>query len=138
MPPPGVFHLGEGRGVCLGPGPPALLHAHQATQFCVPLSGAVRSRSGPAQPWREYAAAVIPSDCPHESDVALEEIVRRLGGTAAGEAQPPKIRDMRARSELTVEESELAERLTALLHQGGAEDATRRARNSGATGREWG
>jgi len=31
-------------------------------------------RSGPAEPWRECAAAVIPSDLPHESDVALEEI----------------------------------------------------------------
>jgi AraC family transcriptional regulator len=56
----------------VGPGMPATVHAHQAVQVCIPLSGSVRLRPGPGSRWREYAAAAIAPDQPHESDVAVD------------------------------------------------------------------
>jgi len=66
--PPGRFYFWAERALYLGP---ATVHAHHAVQICIPLSGPVRLRSGPGAEWREYAGAVIPSNQPHESDVAV-------------------------------------------------------------------
>jgi len=40
-------------------------------QVCIPLSGTVRLRTGARSEWRHYEGAVIPSNRPHESDVAV-------------------------------------------------------------------
>ena len=68
---PGRFCFWGERALYLGPGTPATVHAHHAVQVCIPLSGTVRLRSGPRARWRHYAGAVIPSNQPHESDVAV-------------------------------------------------------------------
>jgi AraC family transcriptional regulator len=68
---PGRFYFWGERALYLGPGTPATVHAHHAVQVCIPLSGTVRLRSGPRARWRHYAGAVIPSNQPHESDVAV-------------------------------------------------------------------
>ena len=65
-----LFFFGD-RALYVGPGVPATAHAHLALQLCIPLSGAVRLRSGTASRWRSYAGALIPSNHPHESDVAV-------------------------------------------------------------------
>ena len=61
-----LYFWGE-RALYLGPGLAASVHAHHAIQVCVPLSGVVRLRAGPGTRWREYAAALIPANQPHES-----------------------------------------------------------------------
>ena len=68
---PGRFYFWGERALYLGPGVPATVHAHHAVQVCIPLDGTVRLRSGPAARWHAYAGAVIPSNQPHESDVAV-------------------------------------------------------------------
>ena len=70
----GRFYLWGGHALYLGPGMPASVHAHHAVQVCIPLSGTVRLRTGSATRWRNYSGAVIPSDQPHESDVAVPVI----------------------------------------------------------------
>jgi AraC family transcriptional regulator len=69
--PPGRFYFWGARALYLGSGTPATVHAHHAVQICIPLTGTVRLRSGPRARWRQYAGAVIPSNQPHESDVAV-------------------------------------------------------------------
>lgn len=68
-----LYFWGE-RALYLGPGLAATVHAHRAIQVCIPLSGPVRLRTGPGARWREYEAAVIPANHPHESDVAVDVI----------------------------------------------------------------
>lgn len=67
----GLFYFWGARALYLGPGLPATVHAHHAVQICIPLSGAVRLRTGPSARWREYRGAVIRSDQTHESDLAV-------------------------------------------------------------------
>lgn len=69
--PPGRFYFWGLRALHLGPGMPAAVHAHHAVQVCIPLSGTVRLRTGSCARWRKYDGAVIASDQPHESDVAV-------------------------------------------------------------------
>ncbi len=69
--PRGRFYFWGVRALHLGPGMPAAVHAHHAVQVCIPLSGTIRLRSGSRARWRKYAGAVISSDQPHESDVAV-------------------------------------------------------------------
>jgi AraC-like DNA-binding protein len=80
-----LYFWGE-RALYLGPGLAASLHAHHAVQVCIPLSGTVRLRTRPRARWREYEAAVISADQPHESDVAVDVIaslwVEPDGGSA--------------------------------------------------------
>lgn len=70
----GRLYFWGARALYLGPGLTAAVHAHHAIQVCIPLSGPVRLRPGPGTRWREYAAAVIPENQPHESDVAVNLI----------------------------------------------------------------
>ena len=67
------YFLGE-RALFLGTGLPASVHAHHALQICIPLSGTIRLRPGKGAPWRSYAGAMIPSNQPHESDVAVPRL----------------------------------------------------------------
>lgn len=66
------LYFWDDRVLYVGPGMPASVHAHQAVQVCIPLSGPVRLRTGPPSRWRAYAAAAIAQGQPHESDVAVE------------------------------------------------------------------
>ena len=68
-----LYFWGE-RALYLGRGLPATVHTHHAIQICIPLSGSVRLRTGPGAHWREYGAAVIPANQPHESDLAVDLI----------------------------------------------------------------
>jgi AraC-like DNA-binding protein len=68
----GRLYFWRARALYLGPGVAATVHAHHALQVCIPLSGLVRLRPGANSPWREYRGAVIPSNEPHESDVAVD------------------------------------------------------------------
>lgn len=68
-----LYFWGE-RALYLGPGLAATVHAHHAIQVCIPLSSAVRLRTGPSARWREYDAAIVPANQPHESDVAVDVI----------------------------------------------------------------
>ncbi len=67
-----LLYFWDDRALYIGQGLPATVHAHQAIQVCIPLSGTLRLRPGPSAPWQHYAAAVIPADQPHESDVAVD------------------------------------------------------------------
>lgn len=68
-----LYFWGE-RALYLGRGLPATVHTHHAIQICIPLSGSVRLRTGPGAHWREYGAAVVPANQPHESDLAVDLI----------------------------------------------------------------
>ena len=68
-----LYFWGE-RALYLGPGLAATVHTHHAIQVCIPLTGMVRLRTGPGARWREYEAAVIAANCPHESDVPVAVI----------------------------------------------------------------
>jgi AraC family transcriptional regulator len=70
----GRLYFWGARALYLGRGLAATVHAHHAIQICVPLTGSVRLRPGPGTRWKEYEAAVIPGNQPHESDVAVELI----------------------------------------------------------------
>lgn len=70
--PSGLLYFWGERVLYIGPGLPATLHAHHATQVCIPLSGTIRLRPGPPAPWQEYSGALIPADQPHDSDVAVD------------------------------------------------------------------
>ena len=64
---PGCFYFWRERALYLGPDVPAIPHAHHALQVCIGLSGPIPLRTGRGARWREYDAAVIPSNQPHES-----------------------------------------------------------------------
>lgn len=71
----GRVYFCDERVLYVGPGLAAGVHAHHAVQVCLPLSSRVRLRSSPAERWRSYAGAVIPSDVPHESDTPVARLV---------------------------------------------------------------
>ena len=67
----GPFHFVPWDGGCLFIGRNGGFvpeHAHYAIQIAFGASPGIRFRSGPREPWAEYAAALIPSRQPHAMD----------------------------------------------------------------------
>jgi AraC-like DNA-binding protein len=63
---PGLFFVGIGRALYIGPASDTTLHAHHAIQVCLGLDRSFRLRCHPHAPWRSYSGVVIGSDQPHE------------------------------------------------------------------------
>lgn len=63
---PGLFFVGLGRALYIGPAFDTALHAHHAIQVCVGLHRSFRLRCHPRASWTRYGGVVIGSDHPHE------------------------------------------------------------------------
>ena len=63
---PGLFFVGIGRALYIGPASDTTLHAHHAIQVCLGLDRSFRLRCHRHAPWRSYSGVVIGSDQPHE------------------------------------------------------------------------
>lgn len=63
----GRAFLSLGSALYLGPAGDTTPHSHHALQLCVGLEDSFRLREGTG-PWREYDAAIIPADVPHQLD----------------------------------------------------------------------
>jgi AraC-like DNA-binding protein len=96
----GRIYFGPQRVLYLGPSLAVSVHRHHALQLFLPLSGAIRLRSGPGASWRGYEGAIVAPSCPHEADsptallatLWLEpglEPARRLASRARGAGIAP-------------------------------------------------
>ena len=59
--------LSVGYALYLGPAGDTTPHAHHALQVSVGLDAPFRLRQGTGR-WREYEAAIVPADVPHQLD----------------------------------------------------------------------
>jgi len=109
-----LYFWGE-RALYIGPGLAATVHAHHAIQFCISLSDPVRFRTGPDTQWQEYAAAVIPTNQPHESDVAVELIASLWVEPDTVESRRRSVRPLSSRGIVPLERARLGSIAARLL-----------------------
>ena len=70
----GRAFLSVGGAVYLGPAGDTTPHAHHALQVCVALDAPFRLRRGTGR-WREYEAALVPADVPHQLDGGWSDLL---------------------------------------------------------------